>query len=126
MNTITITLIATILGVDGSLVRIDLGHVDGLRRNDVGSVYYEVASDSGVETVAVGAVRVVATSDLGEWHEVLHFEADTFARSFEIVQGDMYFGMGADRAVSAGAGNVLRVGSDHFLIPPSPLISKVY
>jgi predicted nucleic acid-binding Zn-ribbon protein len=58
-----ITLITTVLGVEGPLVQIDIGYTDGVRRGDIGAAYYDVASDTGVETVAVGTARVVAAKD---------------------------------------------------------------
>ena len=43
-------------------------------------------------------VRVMATTDLEVWTEVLHFRAPTFARSFEVLDGDFYFGLGCEVA----------------------------
>lgn len=39
-------------------------------------------------------VRVVASDDGRGWWEVLSFRAATFARSFELLNGDWYFGLG--------------------------------
>ncbi|HTO99452.1 MAG TPA: hypothetical protein VMK66_20530 [Myxococcales bacterium] len=41
-------------------------------------------------------VHVFATRDLESFEEVCSFEAETFARSFEMLGGDFYFGMGCD------------------------------
>ena len=39
-------------------------------------------------------IGVLANRDLEQWTELLHFSAPTFARSFEIFKGDVYFGLG--------------------------------
>ncbi|MCP4402327.1 MAG: hypothetical protein GY801_34105 [bacterium] len=41
-------------------------------------------------------VRVLVTSDLTIWTEALRFNAPAFARSFELLQGDFYFGLGSE------------------------------
>ena len=41
-------------------------------------------------------VQVLASTDLIEWTEVLQFTAPTFARSFERLGDDFYFGLGCD------------------------------
>jgi hypothetical protein len=41
-------------------------------------------------------VHVFATRDLESFAELCSFEAETFARSFEMLEGDLYFGMGCD------------------------------
>ena len=41
-------------------------------------------------------VHVFATSDLRTFSELCFFDAGTFARSFELLEGDFYFGMGCD------------------------------
>lgn len=57
-------------------------------------------------------VAVYASSDLDTWHEVLRFEAPTFARSFETLDGDFYFGLGTDTDhVAPETGRILRVQS---------------
>lgn len=55
-------------------------------------------------------VHVFTSRDLQEWTEALRFRADTFARSFEILGGDYYFGLGseADRLTDS-TGRILRV-----------------
>lgn len=60
-------------------------------------------------------MRVVTTCDLVEWHEVLRFDAATFARSFAFYDGDFYFGIGTDAdTLAQESGSLLRVTSDHF------------
>ncbi len=39
-------------------------------------------------------IRVLASRDLDQWFDLLRFTAPTFARSFEILNGDFYFGLG--------------------------------
>jgi hypothetical protein len=57
-------------------------------------------------------VHLFATKDLKTWTETLRFTSDTFARSFEQLGGDFYFGLGSepDRLV-ASTGKILRVKS---------------
>ena len=64
------------------------------------------------------AVSVIATSDLVAWRELFHFQSATFARSFEMDQGDFYFGLGTGVGpsydprtweMSPAAGDILRV-----------------
>ncbi len=68
--------------------------------------------EAGVE------VAVIGSRDLREWFEVLHFTASTFARAFEILNGDFYFGLGCDvksrsewssKELSPDTGRLLRV-----------------
>lgn len=43
-------------------------------------------------------IRVIRSpvNKLADWSEVLHFSAPTFARSFEILDNDFYFGLGSE------------------------------
>jgi len=41
-------------------------------------------------------IYVLASRDLERWSEVLHFNAPTFARSFELLNGNFYFGLGSE------------------------------
>lgn len=41
-------------------------------------------------------VAVLQTPDLANWTEVLHFDAPTFARSFETLDGAFFFGLGCE------------------------------
>lgn len=54
---------------------------------------------------------VYRSEDLKKWTEMFRFHADTFARSFEELNGDFYFGLGC-RAypLSDSSGSILRVG----------------
>ncbi len=59
-------------------------------------------------------VVVHGTTDLSHWREVVRFKSDTFARSFERLNNDFYFGLGGDAtAPSASVGNILRVKNEH-------------
>ena len=73
-----------------------------------------------VNTEKEGAwrVSVLASSDLSEWTEILHFEAPTIARSLEQLDGAFYFGLGTEIAdpdawelseLNPAAGDLLRV-----------------
>lgn len=54
--------------------------------------------------------RVYQTTDLINWHEILRFSQDTYAKSFEEHEGDFYFGLGTDPdVVSPSSGKILRV-----------------
>jgi hypothetical protein len=64
-------------------------------------------------------VWVVATKNFLVWEEILAFRAETFARSFERIQGDFYFGLGSDsERPSAAAGKILRVKAAHWRTAP--------
>jgi hypothetical protein len=55
-------------------------------------------------------IRVHASTDLQRWTELLRFQADTFARSFEELGNDFYFGLGCDtHSLRASTGTILRV-----------------
>jgi len=55
-------------------------------------------------------VKVLRSEDLVTWQEIVRFEANTFARSFEISEEDIYFGMGSSAAqISPETGNILRI-----------------
>ncbi|WP_145330333.1 hypothetical protein [Paenibacillus xylanexedens] len=54
--------------------------------------------------------RVYQTNDLTTWNEILRFTQDTYAKSFEELDGDFYFGLGTDPDVlSPSSGKILRV-----------------
>ncbi|NBJ16139.1 MAG: hypothetical protein FNP40_11375 [Dehalobacter sp. 4CP] len=69
---------------------------------------------------------VYQTTDLQTWNEVFRFNTDTFARSFEEMNGDFYFGLGCDSAtVAASTGNILKVASSAYQdIPLIPVINN--
>ncbi len=55
-------------------------------------------------------ISVTQTTDLVHWNEVLSFTQDTFARSFEQMDGYFYFGLGCETDVLPDStGNILRV-----------------
>jgi hypothetical protein len=55
-------------------------------------------------------VRVFATADGSSLREVLNFLSATFARSFEIVDGDFYFGLGSEaETLHPDTGRIVRV-----------------
>ena len=48
--------------------------------------------------------------DLNKWDEVLRFDADTFARSFELLGADFCFGLGCDpELLKDSTGTILRL-----------------
>ena len=67
-------------------------------------------------------IEVLSTTDLESFRSVLSFDAATFARSFELLDGDLYFGLGSFvDDVSPATGGVLRVdGSEFTLSVPEP------
>lgn len=55
-------------------------------------------------------VTVSSTSDLTNWVEEFRFDSPTFARSFEMVNNDFYFGLGTDTVtLSINSGDILRL-----------------
>ncbi len=42
------------------------------------------------------SVRVLVTKDMKTWSELFRFHSPTFARSFELLNGDFYFGLGSE------------------------------
>ncbi|MFC1612110.1 MopE-related protein, partial [Myxococcota bacterium] len=55
-------------------------------------------------------VTVSSSTDLDIWQEQFRFQADTFARSFELHDGIFYFGLGTNTSpLEASAGAILRV-----------------
>lgn len=60
---------------------------------------------------------VFRTENTFEWTEVLRFNHDTFARSFEEVYGNFYFGMGCfTERIPASTGKILRLSAETLLI----------
>jgi Listeria-Bacteroides repeat domain (List_Bact_rpt). len=58
---------------------------------------------------------VYKSDDLNTWNEVLYFNSDTFARSFEESNGDFYFGLGCDTTyMPESTGNILKIGSSDY------------
>ncbi|MBI2596054.1 hypothetical protein HYW46_04965 [Candidatus Daviesbacteria bacterium] len=83
-----------------------------------GTVYVLASTGSG----STYTNYVFSSTDLNTWDEVLHFGSDTFARSFEMLNGDFYFGLGTDSTTSPSpsTGNILRVKQAAYQPPPSP------
>ena len=55
-------------------------------------------------------VHVFATRDLESFSEVCFFDSATFARSFEMLDGDFYFGLGCDpERLRPETGRILKV-----------------
>lgn len=68
-------------------------------------------------------IRVWKTTDLITWTEILHFSYNTYAVSFEIQNGDFYFGMGSEtkdpnnnylNSLKPEIGNILRVKKEQY------------
>jgi hypothetical protein len=58
--------------------------------------------------------HVFETGDLLEWREAFHFRTATFARAFEILGGDFYFGLGSHHEdVHPETGELLRLRAQH-------------
>jgi hypothetical protein len=58
--------------------------------------------------------HVFETLDLTEWRETFHFRTSAFARSFELLDGVFYFGLGSDYDdVKAETGEILRLPAGH-------------
>ena len=88
---------------------------DILVRDDTLYVLLAGAPEDGKPGVIV---RVLSTPDLEEWTEVLRFRSPTFSRSFELLDGYFYFGLGdtyddfEDRSAwrfSPATGEILRM-----------------
>jgi hypothetical protein len=55
-------------------------------------------------------VHVFASRDLQSFSEICFFDAQTFARSFEMLNGDLYFGLGCDpELLQSHTGRILKV-----------------
>ena len=79
------------------------------------------AANGGVQ------IHVLAGRDPEQWSEVLHFSAPTFARSFELLDGNFYFGLGCkvkhpskwrQEELHPATGKLLRVKGKHARFPP--------
>lgn len=73
-----------------------------------GGTAYVLASVKGAD----GRYRniVYRSADLQNWSELFRFTSDAFARSFEELNGDFYFGLGCYVGItSASSGNILKV-----------------
>jgi hypothetical protein len=60
-------------------------------------------------------IKVQVSDDLTRWSELLRFYEPTFARSFAVLRGDIYFGLGCDTtAFPPETGSILRVQKASF------------
>jgi hypothetical protein len=60
-------------------------------------------------------MRVWQVDELANWKGVLAFFASTFARSFEVLGGDLYFGLGCQSSQAPSeTGSILRVRKEKF------------
>lgn len=90
-----------------------------------GELPYDIVVSSGqcyvlTDTEQQGQylIRVLASKDLKQWRELLRFSQSTFARSFEILNGDFYFGLGCDTTrTPPETGNILRVSQAQIIGP---------
>jgi hypothetical protein len=58
---------------------------------------------------------VYQSTDLQTWTEIFRFNNDTFARSFEELNGDFYFGLGCEaNNPAASTGNILKIAKGSF------------
>lgn len=58
--------------------------------------------------------HVFETRDLVAWRDMFHFKTAAFARSFELLNGDFYFGLGSDNDdVRPETGDILRLAARH-------------
>ena len=83
-----------------------------------GSTAYVLAS---VRNAAMNYTNIVYSStNMTTWSEVLRFNSDAFARSFEELGGNFYFGLGCDTVeMPASTGSILR------LPVPAPVLAPV-
>jgi hypothetical protein len=64
-------------------------------------------------------ISVCASRDLNSWTQVCQFNSDTLAESFEILNGDLYFGCSSEgKNVPDTAGDLLRIKSNHLKALP--------
>ncbi len=88
---------------EGEAIPMDLA----VRGNTLYVMTYVKRSDSLYTNI------VYKTEDFSKWTEVLRFNYNTFARSFEEVYGSFYFGMGCYVAkIPDTVGKILRVSAD--------------
>lgn len=80
---------------------------------------YALTAQRTQEQFTIAVLRV-PLGRLDDWREVLHFNEKTFARSFEMLDGDFYFGLGCEvedpahwrqNELEGGCGEMLRIRS---------------
>ncbi len=67
---------------------------------------------------------VYKSTDLNTWEQVLSFNSSAFARSFEEINGDFFFGLGCDTAyMPESSGNILKVSKSAYA--PTQVVQAV-
>ena len=119
---------STALGIPfGLFAGSSLKKITRIKLPDEAQAWDLLARDNALYVLLAGApkdgkpgviIRVLATPDLENWTEVLRFRSPTIARSFELLDGDFYFGLGdtyedfEDRSAwrfSPATGEILRI-----------------
>jgi hypothetical protein len=87
---------------------------DVLVRNNMAYVLASVQQTNGKHTILV-----YSSQNASQWTELLRFTADTFARSFEELNGDFYFGLGSNVAAqSPVTGDIIRIARGVYSTAP--------
>jgi hypothetical protein len=77
-----------------------------------GTTLYVLAQSAAASGKIVN--HVFGSTDGVTFNELAWFEADTFARSFEILGGDFYFGLGCEESeIVASTGTILRLSGSY-------------
>jgi hypothetical protein len=94
---------------------------DVLVRNNTAYVLASVRQSNGQH------VNLVYSSQNAiQWSEVLRFTADTFARSFEELNGDFYFGLGSNAAAhSPVTGDILKIARGVSSVSPPAVVTPI-
>lgn len=90
---------------------------------EAGALPYDLITRAGkayvltsIKTAAGYNNIIYSSTDLYNWTEVFCFSSDTFARSFEELDGDFYFGLGCSTSsISNSTGNILKVGREAYV-----------
>jgi hypothetical protein len=94
---------------------------DVLVRGNTAYVLASVRQAKGQHTILV-----YSSQDATRWTELLRFTADTFARSFEELDGDFYFGLGSNAAAqSLITGNIVRVPKAAYSTSPPAVVIPI-
>ena len=71
---------------------------------------------TGQEQADGWTIEVLSTTDLNQFDPIVSFTSPTFARSFELFNDDLYFGLGSfTDDIDPATGNVLRIRSESFI-----------